>query len=174
MFLLPLAAAVVAGTSLSLGAGARAAGSTVPSVSCLAAIGQARSGRQDGYRVVLGVVSVPPGYLKQVVPTRTGPWRAWRKAGLAIRTGSAPVVVSVPRAWRKRVAITWGGTGPVEALRIEGCPPPATAWSVYAGGFYLRAPACVPLVFRVGSRRTTVRFGVGRRCPASRSSSGTG
>ena len=169
---MPLVAAVVAGISLSLGAGAHAAGSTVPSVSCLEAIGHATSGRQNGYRVVLGVVSAPSGYLRQVVPTRTGPWRGWRKAGLAIRTSSSSVEVSVPRAWRKRVAIAWGGTGPVNALRIEGCPPPATVWSAYAGGFYVRVPACVPLVFHVGSRKTTVWFGVGRRCPDSRSRSG--
>jgi len=169
-FLLPpLVVGVVAGTFLSL-AGARAAGSTVPTVPCLEAIGHAQSGRENGYRIVLGVVSVPPAHLGQVVRARTGPWRYWRKAGLAIRTGSSPVEVSVPRAWRRRVAITWGDTGPVGALRIEGCPPPATAWSAYAGGFYLRAPSCVPVVLQVGSRKATVWLGVGRRC----SRSGTG
>ena len=35
----------------------------------------------------------------------------------------------------------------------------------YSGGFFLRSrAACVPLVFRVGSRSAVVRFGVGRRC----------
>jgi len=168
--LLPLAAAAAAGAGT---ASAGAAGAAVPGVPCFAAIGHAKSGRQNGYRVVLGTVSVPPGYLQQIVPTHTAPWRYWRKAGLVIRTGGSPVAVSVPRAWRKRVAITWGNTGPVGALRIEGCPPPANAWSAYAGGFYVRSPSCVPLVFRVGHRTATVWFGVGRRCRALRSGAGS-
>ncbi len=37
--------------------------------------------------------------------------------------------------------------------------------NAYAGGFYLRSrTACVPLVFRVGDRSATLRFGIGRRC----------
>jgi hypothetical protein len=35
----------------------------------------------------------------------------------------------------------------------------------YAGGFQLRVrAACVPLVFRVGRRSATARFGLGRAC----------
>lgn len=37
------------------------------------------------YRLVLGVVSVPPAYLEQVVPTQEQPWAYWRKAGLVVR-----------------------------------------------------------------------------------------
>ena len=37
--------------------------------------------------------------------------------------------------------------------------------TAYAGGFFLRSPSvCVPLIFRVGARSATVRFGIGRRC----------
>ncbi len=136
----------------------------VPTVSCFDAIDHVKSGRQPGYRVALGVVSAPPVYLEQAVPTHTEPWRYWRKAGLLVRMGSPVVTVSVPAAWRSRVAVTWGSAGTVSALRIGHCPPPPTAWSAYAGGFYVRSPACVPLVFRVGHRTATVWFGVGRRC----------
>ena len=50
-------------------------------------------------------------------------------------------------------------------LGVGSCPPPATVWNAYAGGFYLRTPsACVPLVFRVGKRSATVWFGLGQAC----------
>jgi len=127
--------------------------------------------RSGGYRLVLGVVSVPPAYLGQIVPTKHKPWVYWRKAGLVIRADSARVSVIVPKAWRKRVAITWGNsTGIVSSLRIPGCPAPLSGeqprgGNAYAGGFYLRSrSACVPLIFGVGKRRATARFGLGRVC----------
>lgn len=122
---------------------------------------------RGGYRVVLGVVSVPPAYRPQVVPTDRQPWTYWSKAGLVIRGGSPTVSVTVPKAWRNQAAITWGNnTGIVTALRIAPCPASKQApWNAYAGGFYLRArSACVPLIFRVGQRSATVRFGLGRPC----------
>jgi hypothetical protein len=139
---------------------------SVPTIACDEAIGNAESGRADGYRVVLGVVSVPPAYLPQVVETGDDPWAYWRKAGLVIRAESRPsVFVSVPSEWRNRAAITWASSGTVSAVRIGRCSPPRTAWYAYAGGFYLRSPsACVPLVFQVGQRTATVRFGLGRHC----------
>jgi hypothetical protein len=49
-------------------------------------------------------------------------------------------------------------------LRFASCAGRAREGRAYAGGFYLRARSgCVPLVFRVGARAATVRFGVGRR-----------
>ena len=148
------------------GAASGAERAAIPTVSCFEAIGHVKSGTQAGYRIALGVVSVPPAYLEQVVPTHTEPWRYWRKTGLLVRTGSPVVTVSVPAAWRSRVAVTWASSGTVSELRIGHCPPAPTVWSAYAGGFYVRSPACVPLVFRVARRSTTVWFGVGRRCPS--------
>src|SRR6478735_6333168 len=118
------------------------------------------------YRPVLGVVSVPPAYISQVVHLRDGAWPYWSKAGLVVRAGRGPVTVSVPLAWRKRAAITWGGnTGIVSSLRILRCGSNASHGNAYAGGFYLRSRyACLPLVFRAGGHSATVRFGLGRRC----------
>jgi hypothetical protein len=121
--------------------------------------------RPDGYRLVLGAFSVPPAYLRQV--TRVGGnWPYWRKAGLVIRAGAPAATVTVPRAWRSRAAIIWGNAGrPASSLRFARCSGRAREGRAYAGGFYLRArSACVPLVFRVGVRSATVRFGIGRRC----------
>lgn len=121
---------------------------------------------RNRYRSVLGVVSVPAAYISQVVHLRDGAWPYWEKAGLVVRAGRGPVTVSVPVAWRKRAAITWGGnTGIVSSLRIARCGSNLTRGSAYAGGFYLRSrSACLPLIFRTGSHSATVRFGLGRRC----------
>jgi hypothetical protein len=120
-----------------------------------------------GYRTVLGVLSVPAAYQAQIVRSGKPRWRYWRKAGLVVLS-TLPVDVTVPRAWQSRLAITWGNRpGIFSSLRIAGCEPlagdqPARA---YAGGFYLKSPsACAPLVFSVGGRSETVRFGLGRRC----------
>jgi hypothetical protein len=121
---------------------------------------------ENRYRQVLGVVAVPPAFMRQVVPTRQMPWAYWRKQGLVVSASGKAVNVTVPKSWRRRAAITWGnGIRPVSSLRIEGCHTSAGIGYAYAGGFLLRSPsACVPLVFSVGSRRATVRFGVGQRC----------
>lgn len=137
---------------------------------CEEAIANVRSGDRNGYRIVLGVVSVPPAYLPQVVATPTEPWPYWRKAGLAIRAGAEPIDVIVPMAWRDRVGIHWGNRAPaVSWLRLARCPRAGVDhWNAYAGGFFLRSPtACVPLTFRAGGRSATVRFGLGRRCDAA-------
>jgi hypothetical protein len=116
-------------------------------------------------RVILGVVSVPSVYTPQVVRNPEDGWTYWSKAGISIQAGSRPVRISVPRAWRKRFAISWGVGGPLSEERFEPCSPPPTYWSGFAGGFYLNArSACVPLIFQVGEKSTTVRFGIGRRC----------
>jgi hypothetical protein len=143
--------------------GTRARVRTVP---CDQAIDQPRFPyRSDGYRLVLNTFSVPPAYLRQVVHVG-GRWPYWRKTGLVIRAGAPAVTVTVPRAWRSRAAIIWGNAGtPANSLRFASCAGRARVGRAYAGGYFLRARSgCVPLVFRVGARAATVRFGVGRRC----------
>jgi hypothetical protein len=137
------------------------------SVSCDEIIGHTKFPYlTGGYRLVLGAVSVPPAYLRQVVPTQNEPWPYWRKAGMVIRAGAGPVTVSVPLVWRRRAAITWGNGGPPgSSVKFPRCEQSATVGHAYAGGFFLRAPSgCVPLIVRVGQRSSTVRFGIGRHC----------
>jgi hypothetical protein len=138
----------------------------VPTISCEKIILSVAAGMGSGYRRVLGVISAPPAASTQgAVPTGERPWTHWRKAGLVIHGGSPPVTVSVPPAWRDRVAITWGNTAPVSSLRVASCPVYDKPWNAYAGGFLLLSrTACVPLTFSVGGRSATVRFGIGRAC----------
>jgi len=120
----------------------------------------------DGYRRVLGVLAVPPAYIPQVVAITAERWPYWEKSGLVVRAGHELVTVTVAPGWRRRAAITWGnGTPAVASLRIDPCPSPGNVWNAYAGGFFMRSRgACVPLVFTVGGRARTVRFGIDRRC----------
>ena len=157
---------VAAAASVAAGAPDRSPPHTV---TCSEIIGQARSGHDAGYRVVLGVVSVPPAYLPQVTRTDEHAWPYGTKAGLVLHATTAAVVVSVPTAWRHRLAITWGNRpGAFASLRFEPCAsPPSQTWNAYAGGILLRSRrACVPLVVTVASRRAEVWFGLGRRCAA--------
>jgi hypothetical protein len=126
---------------------------------------------QDGTRLVLGVMAVPTVYAAQGAThvDGYGRWTYWHKVGMGVRAGKFTITVSVPTAWRSRVAITWGHSQrTLASLKFNGCAsaPLASEWNGYVGGFYLRAPsACVPLVFNNGHRSTTVRFGIGRHCP---------
>ena len=90
----------------------------------------------------------------------------WSRTPVFIRSRT-PVTISVPKAWRDRVAMTWG-SAVTHTLRFAPCPTPANLsphrWNGYDGGFRVREPACVPLRVRVGERVATVRFGVGRAC----------
>jgi hypothetical protein len=118
-------------------------------------------------RVVLGVVNAPRAYIPQTVPSGDDTWPYWSKSGLVVRAESPALTISVPRRWRSRVAIGWGNVDSTASLRFPTCPdaPSIEGWNPYSGGFYLRSrTACVPLVFRVGERSATVRFGVGKRC----------
>ena len=142
-------AAPIVALALAASIGVARAGSSPPppTVPCDSINVTAKSGSDNGWRVVLGVVSVPPAHLGQVVSTHEQPWAFWRKAGLAIRGGRGPVVsVSVPKPWRKRAAITWGdNTGIVSSIRFARCPIqlPYNVWNGYAGGFSLRSRSVV-------------------------------
>jgi hypothetical protein len=123
--------------------------------------------KRDRYRLVLGSVSVPPLNLIRSYRTLQTPWRYFSKRGMVVRRGTA-VTITVPSAWRRHVAISWGnaGHGVFHTIRIAACSGAgAKPGYAYAGGFYLRRPtACVPLTFIVGGRRRTMWFEIGKRC----------
>ena len=142
--------------------------STLPLVSCDDSIGGARySGTDDGARIVLGVISVPPAYVAEAAAPGGAPgWKYSAPADFVVRSEQPPFDVSVPKEWRDRVAISFGGTKPVPALRIPTCPNNGLPWNAFAVVFSLQErTACVPLTVAVGGKSETVRFGLGVRCP---------
>ena len=154
--------------ALVAGAEARAPQSVEPTVACDQIVLRARSGVEDGYRTLLGAVSVPgPRHLAaDSAATADRRWRYYRNAGIAIRAGTSAVGVSVPEGWRHRVAVSWGDSPASSSLSFAPCGRSgAGAWNSYSGGFHLQARGdCVPLLVTVGGMSTTVRIGVGRAC----------
>lgn len=165
--------AVVVGSAL-IGSIASASRYAVPvNVSCDDIAGTTQNPSAAGRHILFGAISVPPEVVSDKGTVRVGgAWPYWAKAGIFVRKGTFTVTVSVAAPWRSRAGITWGNSQRiVSALRFSGCQQSILAgdWSGYAGGFYLRvASACVPLVFTVGQRQRTVRFGVGRPCATKR------
>ncbi len=118
-------------------------------------------------RLVLDALSVPPAFLPQINPTGERPWRYFSKWGMVVRSDGRSATVTVPPAWRDRLAISWGnaGHGVFQSIHFAGCRHGPNVGNAYAGGFFLTVPAaCVPLLFSVGGRSTVFRFGIGRRC----------
>ena len=154
------------------GAWARTPPQAEPTVSCDRIVLHDRTGAGDGFRVLLGAVSVPGSrqLAQSSAATPDRRWRYFRSAGIAIRAGTAVVSVSIPEGWRNRVAISWGGSPASSTLRFAPCgSSPAGAWNSYSGGFHLSARGdCVPLLVTVGGMNTTVRVGLGRACGTRR------
>lgn len=125
----------------------------------------------EGTRRVLGVIAAPPAYISQVIRHPGEQWPYGEKAGLGVRAGSGPITITVPTAWRSRVAIAWGNiTTDAGSVQIAACPPSANVWDIYAGGFSLRHRSeCFPLTFSVDQKTSTVWFGLGRRCTSHHS-----
>ena len=118
---------------------------------------------QPGGRLVLGVLQAGRRRREHAAPTATQPWAYFAKYGIAIRSDSPAVLITVPQAWRQRAGIGWGNhTGVVSSLRLLSCPRQLGPWNAYAGGFYLRSPSgCVPLVFHIGRQAATLSFAIG-------------
>lgn len=105
--------------------------------------------------------------------TGTGAFRYWFKAGLLVHRHGMPfgpslprikqIEIVVPREWRNRAAIGWGNTSVSSTVRINPCRS-TTPWLVFAGGYYVRSSACVPLIVRMDERSQLVRIAVGRPC----------
>jgi hypothetical protein len=126
-----------------------------------------------GDSIVLDRVALPTERALQANRTGNPGARLFAKDGLFIRRGASFDLI-VPDDWHNRLMINWGSPGkPTHHLRVPGCRPTGTinpvneqdAWLVYAGGYTVSEPACVPLLVKAGQTEQTVRIGVGAACP---------
>jgi hypothetical protein len=99
--------------------------------------------------------------------------RYWAKTGLDIKAGASFELV-VPPEWRGRLSVGWGNGAPrTTRLQVAACrwmpspsqSSPARAWLGFAGGYWVRNPACVSLLVRTAHRTRRVHIGVGAACP---------
>jgi hypothetical protein len=122
------------------------------------------------YRLVLGDVAMPPARLPPLGASGHAAWPYGEKTGFQFHGGGSPVTITVPDAWRDRVAlfgVTGRPLGFAAAVRIPSCPP-RSAWDTYVSAFYTRSrTACVPLQVQVNRHTVTLWFGLGRRCRAT-------
>ena len=132
------------------------------------------------YTIVLGVVAMPTAPRSSAL--QTGTWgspdpatRLFAKAGLLIRTGRR-FVLAIPPAWAGRLRIGWANgparPGPGLVVNCHSYPGDRSGWLAYPGGFWLRHPACVPLLIKTGTRSQRVHIGLGTPCPGQRPPAG--
>jgi hypothetical protein len=111
--------------------------------------------------VVVGVVALPTLKVLQVNDSGQ-PGELFAKHGLVVKA-DAEVELAIGEGVTG-ARLEWGGvatTGPT--THHVPCTGQA-GWFVYAGGFYVAAPTCLPMVVRSGGREQTVRIPVGVAC----------
>ena len=93
--------------------------------------------------------------------------KLFAKNGLEIASGSTSML-SVPDDWMGRVTIGWGSPSiRTMHLYVPACREVISGnrWLVFAGGFWVAEPSCVPIDVNSGNHQETVHIGVGKACP---------
>ncbi|SEN36013.1 hypothetical protein SAMN05660976_07381 [Nonomuraea pusilla] len=135
-------------------------------VRCDTAIG-AEASPPPGFAVVGGVVALPTRRTLQVSRTELpGGGTGWfAKQGLLVRRDRL-AELTVPEDLRDRFWLTWGGMEHPAARVTAGPCGGAARWVAFAGGYVVRAPACLPVRVRGrGGEHHEVRVPVGAPCP---------
>jgi hypothetical protein len=133
----------------------------VPAIACDRSI-EAVAAPPDGYEPVLDAVALPLGGVLQPAEPRPDGW-LFAKQGLLVRAGVA-VQLTVDGAAAPHARIGWAQVEPpVSTLAVPACP--GTGWLVWAGGYTVDAPRCVPVVVRSGGREARVAVAIGVACP---------
>jgi hypothetical protein len=151
--------------AVALAVGATTSEKRVPTATCdsKAMVPNEPPPRRD--RLVLGRVELPPPtkVLQLGRPDSPGGWR-FAKQGVSV-VGGRPVVLEVPRAYRRAYRMDFGnattGSG-ARKVRLEPCP--GAPWTSWAGGYAAKKPGCMPLLVRANGRVARVRVSLSRRC----------
>jgi hypothetical protein len=158
---------VLAAALVALGVGATTTARPLPSLTCTDAIEIPGEQPPRADALVLGRVKLPrAGDVLQLGPRQYPGGPRFAKRGLSVTAGK-PVVLEVPRRYRRLYGLEFGGGGGSlgnRAVRIRPCPAYAKAWTSWAGGYVARKPVCVELVVRVDGRTARVPLNIGRRC----------
>jgi hypothetical protein len=124
-------------------------------------------------KVVLGVVALQASPGAPALQTSRsgdghGPLRLFAKTALLVRPGTTFELI-VPDQFSSRLSIGWGAPGPPShRVLVSNCAGAGDGWLVYAGGFWIDHPACVPIIVRAAGQQQQVNIGVGTACPGQR------
>ena len=158
---------VLAAALVALGVGATTTARPLPSVTCTDAIEVPGAQPPAADTLVLGRVKLPrPGEVLQLGGPQYPGGPRIAKRGLSVTAGT-PVVLEVPRRYRRLYGLAFGGGGGKlgnRAVRIRPCPAFAKAWTTWAGGYLAWRPVCVELVVRANGRAARVPLNIGRSC----------
>jgi hypothetical protein len=119
-----------------------------------------------GYDVFFGRAGLPTVNALQAAPSGMPDSAAYfAKAGLNAKPGK-PFTLIVPRRWRERLSIAWGGSRRTLRLRVDlDCGQvPDSLWVGYPGGFSIDEPACATLLVKTARATMRVQLGIGEPC----------
>lgn len=128
------------------------------------------AGPPPGHTVVLDRVALPTDVVLQANASGEADpdARLFAKDGLLIRPG-ASFDLAIPEKARSRASIGWGSPSRrTSRLAITGCGTSTSdgIWLVYAGGYWVGEPMCLPLEVKAGQTTEYVSIAVGAPCPA--------
>jgi len=150
-------------------------GTGVAALPCDDQIDSQATPRLSGFTTVLGDVALPTRHALGAVRLADADpsARYWAKQGILVKAGASFEMV-VPAQWLGRLSFGWGSPATrTNHLIVSGCQWAAGStqqgrrepWLAFAGGYWVRDPACVSLIVKAGSRLQRVRVGVGAACP---------
>ncbi|ONH26099.1 hypothetical protein BL253_25405 [Pseudofrankia asymbiotica] len=133
---------------------------------------------------VIDEISSPPGEFSIVagdvaLPTRvqlqanrdtnlpaSDPRAYFAKYGLLVRAGVA-VDLALASNLANEAAIGWGRGEPGLVVHVPACPAHGNGvtWVVFAGGYYVNTPRCLPVEVHTPAGRESVSIGAGAPCP---------
>ena len=152
---------------VALAVGATTTSHRMPSATCSNAIEIPDEQPPPADALILGRVRLPrPDEVLQLAPPASRGAPRFAKRGLSVTAG-APVVLEVPRRYRRVYGLAFGGGGGRlgnHAVRIRPCAASAKPWTTWAGGYLARKPVCVQLVVRADGRAARVPLNIGRTC----------
>jgi hypothetical protein len=158
---------VLAAALVALGVGATTTARPLPSITCDDAIEIPGQQPPPADALVLGRAKLPrAGEVLQLGGRQYPGGPRIAKRGLSVTAGT-PVVLEVPRRYRRLYGLAFGGGGGRlgnRAVRIRPCPASAKPWTSWAGGYVAWKPVCVELVVRASGRAARIPLSIGRPC----------
>ena len=158
---------VLAVVAVALTVGATTTARPLPSLTCANAIDIPDEQPPPADALVLGRVEVPRAdEVLELGPRLSRGAPLFAKRGVAVTAGT-PVVLEVPRRYRRLYGLALGGGGGKlgnRAVRILPCAASVKPWTTWAGGFAAWKPVCVELFVRADGRTMRVPLSLGRKC----------